>query len=77
MEWSRPVIALFGLAIFAMAFIIAWSKLPNDSATFNLLVGAVVALVSSISGYYFGSSAGSQKKDEVIQGALADAQKKQ
>jgi membrane protein implicated in regulation of membrane protease activity len=73
MEWSRPAIAFFSLVIFALAFWIAWQKLP-DSGTLNILVGAIVSLVSSVSGYYFGSSAGSQKKDDVIHNALMTAQ---
>lgn len=75
MEWSRPVIALFSLAVFALAFWIAWQMKDNDPTIFSTLVGAVVTLVSSIAGYYFGSSAGSQKKDDVIHGALVAAQK--
>jgi len=76
MEWSRPTIAIFGLVIFAAAFVIAWNQIGTQTGqtTFNTLVGAVVTLVSTISGYYFGSSVGSQKKDDVIQSALATAQ---
>jgi hypothetical protein len=72
MEWSRPVIALFSLLIFAVAFWIAWVN--KDTQTFSILVGAIVSLVSSVAGYYFGSSAGSQKKDDVIHAALMTAQ---
>jgi hypothetical protein len=75
MEWSRPVIAFFGLAIFAVAFGLAWMRSDKDATTFSMLVGAVVTLVSTISGYYFGSSVGSQKKDDVIHSALATAQR--
>lgn len=71
MEWSRPVIAVFGLTIFALAFAIAWAA--KDTGLMNILVGAIVALVSTISGYYFGSSAGSQKKDDVIAASLPAA----
>jgi hypothetical protein len=70
MEWSRPIIAVFGLAIFAMTFFIAWRNPETFKGAFEILVGAVVALVSTISGYYFGSSAGSLKKDAVIHDAL-------
>ena len=56
MEWSRPVIALFSLAIFAVAFWVAW--INKDTQTFSILVGAIVSLVSSVAGYYFGSSVG-------------------
>jgi steroid 5-alpha reductase family enzyme len=72
MEWSRPVLAIFSLVIFSLAFWISWEK--NDSSTLDILVGAIVSLVSSVSGYYFGSSAGSQKKDDVIHTALMTAQ---
>ena len=56
--------------------VIAWNQSGTQTGqtTFNTLVGAVVTLVSTISGYYFGSSVGSQKKDDVIQSALATAQ---
>jgi hypothetical protein len=72
MEWSRPVIAAFSLGIFALAFFVSWQR--SDAATLNILVGAIVSLVSSVAGYYFGSSAGSQKKDDVIHAALVTAQ---
>jgi hypothetical protein len=72
MEWSRPVIAVFSLSIFALAFFVAWKN--SDGPTLNILVGAIVSLVSSIAGYYFGSSVGSQKKDDVIHAALVTAQ---
>ena len=68
MDWSRPVIAVFGLTIFALAFAIAWWA--KDTGLMNILVGAIVAMVSTVTGYYFGSSAGSQKKDDVIAAAL-------
>ena len=76
MEWSRPVIAIFGLVIFALSFWMAWQNRAEDNSTFQMLVGAIVALVTSISGYYFGSSSGSQKKDDVINNALVTAQAK-
>jgi hypothetical protein len=72
MEWSRPVIAVFSLSIFAFAFFVALKN--PDGPTFSILVGAIVSLVASISGYYFGSSVGSQKKDDVIHNALVTAQ---
>ncbi len=71
-ELSRLIIAAFGLAIFLAAFVFAWWK--DDGHTMSILVGAIVSLVSSISGYYFGSSAGSKQKDDVIHQALSDAQ---
>ena len=79
MEWSRPVIAVFSLAIFALAFWIAWGLArgdAKDTKMLDILVGAIVSLVSTISGYYFGSSVGSQKKDDVIHAALETAQER-
>ncbi len=52
--------------------LVAWGN--KDAQTFSILVGAIVSLVSSVAGYYFGSSAGSQKKDDVIHAALMTAQ---
>lgn len=71
MYW-RPAIALFGLAVFGVAF---WVTVRADPATdiaksFPILVGAIVSLVSTISGYYFGSSVGSTSKDETIKNIL-------
>jgi hypothetical protein len=44
------------------------------SKSFPILVGAIVSLVSTISGYYFGSSVGSHNKDNTIKDALKTAQ---
>jgi len=78
-KWTdiwRPAIALFGLAVFGVAF---WVTVMADSASeisksFPILVGAIVSLVSTISGYYFGSSVGSHNKDDTIKNALRTAQ---
>ncbi len=72
----RPAIALFGLAVFGVAFWVTMMADPNTeiSKSFPILVGAIVSLVSTISGYYFGSSVGSHNKDATIQNALKTAQ---
>jgi hypothetical protein len=78
-QWTniwRPAIALFGLAVFGVAF---WVTMRADPASeiaksFPILVGAIVSLVSTISGYYFGSSVGSHNKDDIIKNALKTAQ---
>ena len=78
-KWTdiwRPAIALFGLAVFGVAF---WVTVRADPTTdipksFPILVGAIVSLVSTISGYYFGSSVGSHNKDDTIKNALRTAQ---
>ena len=68
MEWSRPVIGVLSLALFAAAFVIAATQ--KDNAVLQILVGAVVSGFSTILGYYFGSSSGSEKKDTVIASQL-------
>lgn len=75
MEWTRRVIALVGLVVFGVAFYVAATKVDYKES-FNILVGSVVSLVSTISGFYFGSSAGSQKKDDAIHQALQTAAQK-
>jgi hypothetical protein len=78
-KWTniwRPAIALFGLTVFGVAF---WVSMRADATTeisksFPILVGAIVSLVSTISGYYFGSSVGSHNKDNIIKDALKTAQ---
>jgi hypothetical protein len=73
----RPIIAVSGLAVFAVAFgVTVWAKTPEIAQSFPILVGAIVSLVSTISGYYFGSSVGSQNKDGIIKAALETAQGK-
>lgn len=69
----RPAIALFGLAVFGVAFWVTMEAPATSEIgkSFPILVGAVVSLVSTISGYYFGSSVGSQTKDDTIRTILA------
>jgi hypothetical protein len=71
----RACVALFGLIVFGVAFgVTVWAKNDEISKSFPILVGAIVSLVSTISGYYFGSSAGSQKKDGTISDIVRTAQ---
>ena len=75
-KWTdiwRPAIALFGLAVFGVAFWVTMMANPASeiSKSFPILVGAIVSLVSTISGYYFGSSV---DKDNTIKDALKTAQ---
>ncbi|MEW5911872.1 MAG: hypothetical protein AB1814_04905 [Thermodesulfobacteriota bacterium] len=63
-----PWLAGFILLIFAVAIVLvglqadAWQTSP----TLNLLIGALIALVGQVGQYYFGSSAGSKKKTELL-----------
>lgn len=59
LEWPRPVIAFLTIGLFGAAF-----------AAAIILVGAIVSGFSTITGYYFGSSSGSAKKDATIAAQL-------
>lgn len=69
MEWARPLIAIFMLAVFVVAFVVAYQN--KDPATLSLLVGAVIANTTMVIQYFFGSSSSSQKKDDTIASALS------
>jgi hypothetical protein len=74
-KWAamwRPLIALFGLAVFGVAFWVTMEAPPQTdiARSFPILVGAIVSLLSTISGYYFGSSVGSNNKDDTIKRIL-------
>ena len=62
--WAKPSIGVYALLLFLAALGVSWWA-KNDTA-FNLLTGAVISNASAVINYYFGSSSGSQKKDEVI-----------
>jgi hypothetical protein len=48
------------LAALAVSY---WSK---DTSNLNLLIGAVIANTSTVVSFWLGSSAGSQRKDEIL-----------
>lgn len=57
--------ALFGF--FSILFAMIFMELPPASeAPLNVMLGALAALVSSIANYYFGSSASSSRKNEIM-----------
>lgn len=55
----------------ALLFVLAFVTLPEQNrAIFEVLLGALGASVGAVVGYYFGSSKGSERKDQTIQKAL-------
>jgi hypothetical protein len=64
----RVLAALSIIAFGCLLYYVSNGSTPNQAMhdTFMLLTGAAVALVKDVYGYYFGSSAGSQAKDETI-----------
>lgn len=62
--WTKPALAVAIYALVAVALAVAvYTK--NDSIM-NIIVGAIIAEFARASGYFFGSSDSSQKKDDTI-----------
>ena len=52
---------------FILLYLLVRSEVPNTNKDLlNLVVGALIGNFSSVVGYFFGSSAGSAKKDELL-----------
>ncbi len=67
--WVLPGLAALVLMVFAGA--LAASCFVGDGTLRTTMFTAAVTLATGACGYYFGSSAGSQKKDETIAAANA------
>jgi hypothetical protein len=63
-SWVKPSIGIFSFGVFAAALFVTWQF--NKEAAFNLLIGAVIANVTTVIGYYFGSSSGSAQKTALL-----------
>jgi hypothetical protein len=50
--------------IFCVGFTAAW--LSKDQSNLGLFYGAIIALFTQVVNYFIGSSASSQKKDDII-----------
>lgn len=69
MSWLQPSLGILIQAIFVAALGIAY--VSGDTNALTLMYGAVISNATTVINYYFGSSRGSQKKDDTI----ADAAK--
>jgi uncharacterized membrane protein len=69
------ILALFIVGTFVICIItVFFVKLPSDQVTLGVvttLLGVLVSNVNQIVSYYFGSSAGSKKKDDALADAVA------
>jgi len=63
---TAPTLAAAACIILvSMIGVLAWVKIPPENRDiFGLLLGTVGAIVTQVYSFYFGSSNGSQKKDE-------------
>lgn len=58
---------VFVSGFFALLIFLALSEIPEGSQTLmNMAVGALIAIVTSIAGYFFGSSKGSSDKNMIL-----------
>lgn len=52
---------------FALLYMLVASEVPaSNKDLLNLIVGALIGSFASVTGYFFGSSAGSAKKTELL-----------
>ena len=55
------------VGFFALLYLLAVKEVPENNAdVINLVVGALIAAFSSVVSYFFGSSAGSKQKTELL-----------
>ena len=64
-----PALAGVVLTIYAGAILLAY--LVGEATLLNLMLGATIPMAQTVLGYYFGSSRGSQSKDETLAAAAA------
>ena len=62
--WAKPSIGIYALTLFAACLIVAYYS-KNETAQ-NLLIGAVISMATTVSGYYYGSSSGSERKTALL-----------
>ena len=58
---------------FVLLYLLVSKTVPDvNKDLLNLVVGALIGSFATVVGYFFGSSAGSQKKDETISSMVAE-----
>lgn len=67
-DWIKTIVCLGVVAVFCFtSWTLAYVNIPDHNRdVFNHFTGTIDAALMLIVGYYFGSSKGSQKKDETI-----------
>jgi hypothetical protein len=61
--------ALIVIGFFALLYLLVKSAIPEPNKDLlNLVVGALIASFSMVVGYFYGSSAGSAAKNEMLTG---------
>ena len=72
-EWTPTVLALLvTIAFIGLIFVLFVQGIPDpNKSAFDIVLGLLGGAMTQILNFYFGSSAGSAKKDETISTALA------
>jgi heme O synthase-like polyprenyltransferase len=64
-QYSLAALVIIGF--FILLYNLVKSEIPlNNRDLLSIVVGALIGSFSTIIGYFYGSSAGSSKKDEII-----------
>ena len=63
-SWAKPAVAIFSMVL--LAGVIAYAIVSKDHDTMMLCVGAIISMATGAGNYYLGSSAGSDKKTELL-----------
>lgn len=63
-SWAKPAIAVFNLGLFVAAMVLV--LVFQNAQALQLLIGAIIANSTTVINYYFGSSAGSDRKTELM-----------
>lgn len=59
--------ALIVVSFFVILGMLLFKKIPTENTeTINLAIGALLTAFGTVVGYFFGSSAGSQRKTDII-----------
>lgn len=67
----NPIKTIAALGVIFMMAFLCWALVnreipPNNREALLIILGIISTTVSNIIGYYFGSSAGSKNKDDII-----------
>lgn len=67
--WAKPAVAIFAMIL--LAGVIVYAILAHDHDTMMLCVGSIISMATGAGNYYLGSSAGSDRKTNLLAAAPA------
>jgi hypothetical protein len=66
--WGSPIVAIYALTVFLVSLLIAFWKGTDNLLT--IMLGVAAANATTAVQYYLGSSASSQRKDQLLHDAF-------